>query len=50
LAVCAMSSCSPSMATTFINSNLSRSLISICADDGFNTPIKVIGLLDACQY
>ena len=40
LAVCAMSSCSPSMANTFINSNILGSLISICADDGFNTPSK----------
>jgi hypothetical protein len=39
LTVRAMSSCSPSMATTYINSNLSRSLvISTSANDGFNTP------------
>ena len=38
LAVRAMSSCSPSMANTFINSNIFGNLVSICADDSFNTP------------
>jgi len=38
LAVRAMSSCSPSMANKFINSNILGNLVSICADDSFNTP------------
>jgi hypothetical protein len=38
LAVREMSSCSPSMANTFINSNIFGNLVSICADDSFNTP------------
>jgi hypothetical protein len=38
LALRAMSSCYPSMANTFINSIILGNLVSICADDGFNTP------------
>ena len=40
LTVCALSSCSLSMANTFISSNILASLISICADEGFNTPSR----------
>ena len=37
LTICALSSCSRSMANVFVSSNVLGSLISICADDGFNT-------------
>ena len=40
LTICALSSCSLSMANVFMSSNVLGSLISICADDGFNTPSR----------
>ena len=40
LVVRVMSSYSPSMATTFINRNIFRSLVSTCADNSFSTPLN----------